>query len=421
MSGAVALSRAGDGAVARWRRRIRAALVVALLVLLVPVAMAGGLGVAALMAVLGIAAGLLGTTQRGPRETPRLWFPALIAFGLWAAASSLWSPYPIPGGWEAALSPPARILFGIVAFTLAGGAILHTARRAPDRMFHLALGVLTLIVGLSLFDLASGYGLSLLVDPPGDNLVNRLGDARKNVGRGLVIATLLLVPAVVGAWRTLPDMNGPLLGGVLTAGVVVGAGLCGLWVVPTALIAAVALCGVAWLAPRAGIVFAFASAALSIVLAPLAGQALAALSPDDAARLPFSWEHRVEGWRYVASRIGEAPLMGHGFDAARTMDATATIRGYDMALISLHPHNMGLHLWLETGVIGVGLAVLAVCALCSLALDWVGGDRGRAVAVAGLVACTTTVSAISFGVWQEWWWASVFLAGALLPVLLREP
>jgi O-antigen ligase len=128
----------------------------------------------------------------------------------------------------------------------------------------------------------------------------------------------------------------------------------------------------------------------------------------------------VEGWAYVTSRIFERPLFGHGFDAVRTFDATQEIRGYDMSLVSLHPHNAGLHIWVETGVVGVGLAVFALILLAREMLAWVGDSRARAIATAGFVIAATVISSVSYGVWQEWWWASLFLGAALTPVLLRE-
>ena len=176
----------------------------------------------------------------------------------------------------------------------------------------------------------------------------------------------------------------------------------------------------AWVMPRIGVGAAFAVAAASLILAPLLGRIAGTLDAGAAAELPFSWEHRIAGWAHVRERVAEAPLLGHGFDAVRTFDTTVEMRGHEMSLVSLHPHNAGLHLWVETGVVGVGLAVLALILLARAGLEWAGVDRWRAGALAGLVGAATIVSGVSYGVWQEWWWATVFLAAAMGPLLLDE-
>ena len=115
-------------------------------------------------------------------------------------------------------------------------------------------------------------------------------------------------------------------------------------------------------------------------------------------------------------RIGESPWIGNGFGTARTMDVREVMRGFDMPLVSLHPHNAGLHIWLDAGAVGAGLATLAVLAMWQAGERW--ADRDRAIALAGVVAAGTVISAVSFGVWQHWWWASLALAAALVPVMV---
>ena len=407
-----------------WRRRIRAGLVAAVLVLLPFVALAGGLGIAALMAVLGIATALLAVASTSGRRRPGEWFAALLAFALWAALSTLWSTHPLPGGLAVLGATPFKLLFGVVIFTVAAGAVMHSADRRREAFGHLALAAFVLLLALALVDLVSGYGLSQFVDPPGDDLQARLEDARKNVGRGVVVAVLLLPAAGIAACA---QLRGTIGGGVaasaallLVLATALAGQLSGQWVVFPALLAALFAGAVAWRFPRAGTLAAFALAGLSLALAPVLGRIGGALSPEAKAALPFSAEHRAEIWAYVTARVSEAPLVGHGFGSSRAFDATTNIRGFDMPLLSLHPHNMGLQLWLETGAVGVALALATLGTLAFRAVDWVDGEPKRAAAVAGLVAASTVVGAVSFGVWQEWWWALLFLAAALLPVHLPE-
>ncbi|MGB0906433.1 MAG: hypothetical protein ACPGVT_02985, partial [Maricaulaceae bacterium] len=38
------------------------------------------------------------------------------------------------------------------------------------------------------------------------------------------------------------------------------------------------------------------------------------------------------------------------------------------------------------------------------------GGRARAMAVSGLMFSIILISSVSYGVWQEWWWASISVA-----------
>jgi len=408
------------------RRRTRLALVSLLLILLPALALAGGLGLAPAMAILGIVTMFLGTTKgREFREPLPVWFWGVLAFVLWAAVTSLMSRYPIPGGWEVFTSNPVKLLLGVIAYTVACGAILQAARLRPQFLQYMALGSVCVLIILTVLDLATGYGLSLFFDPVGigEDPERRLGDAEMNVGHGVTVAALLLPAAGVAVWHVLVEQGRSVqIAGValISFAVLVASWLGGLWVGMLCVFAIAVIGGLALFIPRASVVAAFVIAAMNLILAPVIGRFCAGMSTEAKAGLPFSWEHRVEGWAYVTGRIFERPLFGHGFDAVRTFDATQEIRGYDMSLVSLHPHNAGLHIWVETGVIGVGLAVFALILLAREMLDWVGDSRARAIATSGFVISATLISSISYGVWQEWWWASLFLGAALTPVLLRE-
>ena len=413
-------------AVVGTRRGVRLALVTLLLVLLAPIGVAGGLGMAPAMAILGLVTAILGTTKaRDYREPMSGWFWGLMLFALWAAASSLWSRYPVPGGWDVLTSNPVKLLLGVVLYTVAAGAVLQTARLRPVFVQRLAVGAMVALLVITIIDLATGYGLSFLFDPVGvgEDPERRRGDAEQNVGHGITMACLLLSGAGVAVWRLL-SVHGrtvqwagvALLGAALLVASILG----GLWIGMLCTLAVAAVSALAVYFPRTATMLAFAGAALTLILAPVIGRLCAGMSAGAKADLPFSWEHRVEGWAYVTERIFERPLLGHGFDAVRTFDAVKDIRGYDMSLVSLHPHNAGLHIWVEAGAIGVGLAVFALILLARQTLEWVGESRARAIASAGFVTAATLICSISYGVWQEWWWASLFLAAALVPVFLRE-
>ena len=402
-------------------QRAETAVVAVALGLAVIATQAGGSAMAAVMGLLGASAGTLHILRTRKTVVPA-WLWALLALAGWAAVSALWSPHPVPGGLALLWSPPALVLWGVVLYTLAARAIVSAGRRAPDRMQAGALGVAGGVLLACAVNVASDFAPVLPFHPlpPGGDPAVRHDDIARQVSRGVCVAVLLAAPVALG----LRSWTG---GRVAVAAAVVGAATllaCAvalrLWVAPLALAVCAAAALLAWRAPGAGLRAAFALAGASVLLAPLLGWLSAATGDELKSALPFSWEQRVEGWAYVWARILDAPVAGHGFDAARSMTDTFTIRGFEWPYVALHPHNAGLHIWVETGVIGAGLATLAVAMMGRRALAWAGVDRARSSALAGLVVAATVISAVSFGVWQEWWWASVFLAVALLPLMLRD-
>jgi len=137
-------------------------------------------------------------------------------------------------------------------------------------------------------------------------------------------------------------------------------------------------------------------------------------------QIPLSWEHRLRMWGYSWELIQQAPLIGHGFDSARVFDEL-TFRapdGRNITVMSMHPHNIGLQIWLETGLIGALLTVGFLLALLKTALQTCKGTP-RPVAVTGLMVTVATSGAVTVGVWQHWWWALIVLAVSLICLLPR--
>lgn len=112
----------------------------------------------------------------------------------------------------------------------------------------------------------------------------------------------------------------------------------------------------------------------------------------DAMRLDY-WSHAID-W------IRMRPLRGWGLDASRVFGPG----------IKLHPHNQPLQVWLELGVIG---AVLAA-AFWGVALTRLSGPK-PSLRTAAVCACAAVylLFGVNFGVWQEWWLA----LGALIAML----
>lgn len=138
--------------------------------------------------------------------------------------------------------------------------------------------------------------------------------------------------------------------------------------------------------------------------------------------LPLSAYHRLAIWEQAAARILENPVTGMGFGAARwisdqhaRMGLTADAR-VSVDVMPLHTHNGWLQLWLETGAIGL-LIALALVVLAAVGARRRYAARPPLMATAGAMTAAMTVASLSFGIWQEWWLATLMLSAVLLLTL----
>jgi O-antigen ligase len=123
--------------------------------------------------------------------------------------------------------------------------------------------------------------------------------------------------------------------------------------------------------------------------------------------------HRAAIWQFVAQRVEEKPLLGWGLHASRSMPGAKETIARGAELVPLHPHNGPLQLWLELGAIGaiLGAALLA----------WLARSAASAAQGATLTAMVT-VASISFGLWQGWWMAAIWLLiGLAIKTKTRPP
>jgi O-antigen ligase len=110
--------------------------------------------------------------------------------------------------------------------------------------------------------------------------------------------------------------------------------------------------------------------------------------------LPPSWAERLRIWSFVTDQLARHPLRGAGLDASRTFPG----------VVPLHPHNAPLQLWYELGVPGGLLgAGFWVWLWLRIAKHAQGPDRLFAAVAAATAAVFIFISAVGFGLWQEWW------------------
>ena len=205
------------------------------------------------------------------------------------------------------------------------------------------------------------------------------------------------------------------------------------YAVVMALVAGVCVFILGWCLPRimpwalAGVV------ALGVVFAPLVpgllpnpfekGPHLRWLNPSSAQRIII--------WNNAVVHIKEKPVLGAGFDATRALYGKNDRVVYKFPdeiagqpwgptmhePIPLHPHNAVLQVWLELGAVGAAIILVLLLAVIR-AIDRTIEDRVRRAAALGALTTWLVVASISFGIWQSWWLASIFLTGTFMVIVL---
>lgn len=182
-----------------------------------------------------------------------------------------------------------------------------------------------------------------------------------------------------------------------------------------------------WLRRRAAMAIAVVLVA-GIAMAPLLTTTVftpRAMSEITKTALPTIL-HRIHIWKFAAEHIAEHPVRGWGMNASRSLPG-GTTRAYDEYQdrqlgenMPLHPHNLPLQMWLELGLPGAAL----LCALVLL-IPWrlTGPALGRtgAALACGQFFAVLTISGMSYGAWQSWWIASLWLGAALAAVIYPPP
>jgi O-antigen ligase len=378
--------------------RIAEAARATLFALLPAAAAGGGLALAPLLGIAGVAAWRPSLILPAARRPP-LYLIFLILFIVWMATTFLWSTYE---------NPRQVLRFGAMITT---GLIFITAASADDAARRVTLaaavaGVIVLSILLAV-EAVTGMAMAHAIDPGKEDW-----QIAGNPGRGAAVLMCLTWP-MLGLLAT----RRAWIASVLTLLV---AGLIASQFGQSANLVAYACGGVAfalgYVAPRIGVLITTGVLTAWLLLAPVLTPVLARLSLD---ALPYSWAARVGIWNYVSERIRERPLFGSGLDASRDVTDRLIVQGRESAAVPLHPHSVSLQIWFETG--GVG-ALLAAAALLTggwaLSRAWAKHHAGAAAAC-GAMAAIGVIANVSFGAWQEWWSAAILIAVAVVSALPR--
>jgi O-antigen ligase len=170
---------------------------------------------------------------------------------------------------------------------------------------------------------------------------------------------------------------------------------------------------------------AYAAAVISLILIITAPLSFARLErfpglTETADRIKISAGHRLMIWSFAGERIAERPLTGWGLDAARGMPGGKDPIRAGETWLPLHPHNAPLQVWLELGVPGAVLFALLV------ALPWYGlatvpWPRIFVAAAGTSLAIALIASLATYGIWQEWWVATLWFSLFSVLVMSRLP
>lgn len=168
---------------------------------------------------------------------------------------------------------------------------------------------------------------------------------------------------------------------------------------------------------------------ISVLSMPLVTRYVEPLYDAESSQsIPFSAKHRFFIWDFVSSQILENPIRGWGFDSARDypnngienyvhVDAKGNERALDGRIISLHPHNFALQVWLELGLIG---AVL-VSVIIWMVFGYLKSRQlsGR-VEIQAMLVSTFTVALLGYGIWQNRWFVMFFIFAAMIPLIQQQ-
>jgi len=184
--------------------------------------------------------------------------------------------------------------------------------------------------------------------------------------------------------------------------------------------------------------FALGGIVIVVAIMPIVSSAL----PDPLKSgkgiefLSHSMAHRIVIWKNTVGYITKKPILGHGFDTSRALSSQKDIKKIiffpdieDLKWpiltepIPLHPHNMVLQVWLETGFLGAVGLVLFLSALVRAVFRNFLNSRDSA-ATFGIASGAFLMAGLSFGAWQSWWLATLFLiavvCAAVFPTLPLE-
>jgi len=379
---------------------------IAALILMPVVSHAGGLGVAPLVFILGILGLVLHLKSRETKPLYSSTFLILALFLIWLCTTSIWSPYRP----DDLLTNYIKLLIMGLIFYFCPVVFKQAANTNRMRLQRVFLIMMVLSAFLVMIDTWAKFQLTLLFNPPShpEELGSRLKDAEMNLGHAITVLVLLSAPVTVllkvqtKLWKILSFLFFVMIA-IASFSNDLSIGIVGiLIVIPTMVLS--------FKRPHATLSIVISLAALSIIFAPLWALIANQVVQQDLSQIPLSWEHRLQTWAYCWPVILENPFIGSGFDAVRTFDDQWMARtGHKLSVMPLHPHNAGIHIWVEAGFVGCILAASLILS-CLKPLLRLSDTRDKAALISGVIIAALLMSSTTYGAFQFWWWGAVFFA-----------
>lgn len=299
----------------------------------------------------------------------------------------------------------------VVFLPLAGVGLARLAGVRGDAVIRalavgLGLAAVVLIVELSfdapIYRTLSGRGEDPLV-------------ALSRFNRGTLALVLVAIPVLGWFWSR--GFRSPVM---IAAALVVAVAMVGESeaALLTACVAVV-VAGLAAVIPRVTAWTMMVCLTIGSLAAPWIAGPLQVWRIDTAQGFPLSIVHRFEIWDHAAHYAQLAPWTGWGFGGYRTLPIEGP--NSDSYVIAehaeAHAHNVALQLWVETGVIGLAIWLLAVGLVVRAALAL--QPTLRSVALAA-IAAGLVPALISFGFWQATYLAILSLTAFLITTMRDE-
>ncbi|HSR71284.1 MAG TPA: O-antigen ligase family protein [Kiloniellales bacterium] len=376
--------------------------VLSVLALLFPlVSLLANKGVVVLLLLAALASCIAVKRESGRWPRPDRTFAGLLGLLLaWQLVASIWAIAPL-GAAELALRLAVLYVAGLMLLAVAAGldrADWDAVLRAAGLGFALAVVVMALeffdgrflyaaIHGSaakyrSLINLNGGVTCVAIMALP----VARWLRARGRTRSGIVVP-IFLFAFLVPFWSESAEMG--LACGILAT-------LICLWRPrwSKALVAAVVLGG--------------------LIGSPFVAKALyeTRLAKDPSVHM--SVYDRINMWNFAVDRFLERPVGGWGFDSSRDMpndDRPLWIEG-QKRMLNLHPHNAWLQVALELGIVGMVIVGALLFALVGR-LPVASAPESAAFA-AGSMITVLAIASSGYGIWQNWWVASLFILAFLV-------
>ena len=390
--------------------------VIAVLVLLPVIGHSGGVGVAALAFIIGLSGIFFHLKSLRIKFNWSLTFILLALFLTWLCVTSLWSPYQpddvLTNYFKLFVMGLIFYFCPVVFKTLAPPSIL-----TATRIFLVA----TLLGALIVFaDIFTDYKITYFLNPPteADLLKDLSRNAKMNLDRALSLLVLLIAPIIIMLKSQFK--NWKILSFLFLIGLMIGSYLNNLSVGNISTFAVIFVMLFAFKFPDITPKIMIFISACSILFAPLLALTSSQIMNVDLGSIPESWEHRLQMWGYCWPEIIKHPFIGNGFDVARTYtDSWVTKTGVSLKIVSLHPHNAGIHVWLDTGLIGALLATGFIFSLLR-PISRHAYSPDRSALISGIIMAVLLISSLSYGAWKFWWWGAIFLVIGLIHLMPKK-